>query len=120
MCTTTRTTKTATIRREIRITTDDDFGSHTVMAVIFEQHVGVKTTRSTSDVYVLTRLATDFGVGIRCVKSGSTGDGEARDVLLNAPGGGHTCDCAWGSYGGHKKPCRHIELALLACRERKI
>ena len=31
---------------------------------------------------------------------------DAYDVLLN--GRESTCDCKWGTYGGHKKPCRHI------------
>ena len=32
--------------------------------------------------------------------------GERYSVLLN--GRESTCDCKWGTYGGHKKPCRHV------------
>lgn len=31
---------------------------------------------------------------------------ERYDVLLDGPRS--TCDCKWGTYGGHKKPCRHV------------
>jgi hypothetical protein len=43
-----------------------------------------------------------------------------RHVLLNAPGGGHTCTCPWGSYKPNDKNCRHVEMCLQAVRENKF
>jgi hypothetical protein len=50
----------------------------------------VKGQHSTHDTYFVRRIPADFGVGFELEK---TGDAELRHVLLNAPGGGHTCDC---------------------------
>src|SRR5262249_11040136 len=108
-----RTTKAARITRTITVTADLDFGSRTTIAVVFEKHEGKKTTKCTSDAYLLERIPSQMGgIGVEVVKSGSTSEGEVYQVLLNAPGGGHDCTCPHGAYRGHVKPCRHVEAAL--------
>jgi hypothetical protein len=110
MQTTQRTTKAGVIRRDIEV---NRYNAGPALAHVTE----IKGDIITVDLYWLRRMPSDFGVYI-AVEKGETG--EVHDVLLNAPGGGHTCTCKWGTYKGHTKPCRHIETALLACKEQKI
>src|SRR5215469_16880494 len=118
MISTTRLTKAAHITRQIRISVEEDFGAPLTIAVVFEKHQGKKTTKCTSDAYVLRRIPSEIGgVGVEVEKAG---DPEARHVLLNQPGGGHSCTCKWGSYKGHVSACRHILAALQAVREGKL
>src|SRR5262249_12799707 len=114
----TRTTKQATITRQITISEERAPWGRTIYAQAFEQHHGNGQRKNVPDVSPLERIPSDFGLAVRVDKQ--LCEGESYDVLLNAPGGGHTCDCAWGSYGGHKKPCRHVEAALQAVREQKL
>jgi hypothetical protein len=112
MTTTTRQTKQARITRQIELS---DSLNGLVLAVVTEVHNGGQ--KITCDLYWLRRQPSDFGVAFTCEKAQ---DGASYDVLLNAPGGGHSCDCKWSSYRGHLKPCRHIEACLQAVRERKL
>jgi hypothetical protein len=116
--TATRATKQATITREIRVSADDAPWGRTVHASIFERKVLKTKTVLTSDVYTLERIPSDFGLAVRVNKQ--LAEGESYDVCLNMPGGGHSCDCPHGTYKGHVKPCRHIEAALQAVREKLI
>ena len=110
MLTRTRTTKTGEIKRTISAS----FAlAGTCEARITETH-GHKIT---TDTYLLSRQPSDFGIAFRVQKCDSE---DAYDVLLNQPGGGHSCDCRWGTYKGHIKPCRHIETCLQVIRERKL
>jgi hypothetical protein len=78
-----------------------------------ETKVGLTTT----DTYLLSRQPSHIGgVAFQVKKC----DGESYDVLLNQPGGGHSCTCKWGSYKAHIKNCRHMDLCIQALRERKI
>ena len=117
---TTRQTKAATIQRTITISQEREPWGVTVYASVFEQHHGKRTVKNISDVYVLVRHASDFGVYITAEKVVGESDGEIYDVCLNQPGGGHSCTCKWGAYGSHKKNCRHVEAALQAVREQKL
>lgn len=111
--TTTRQAKAATIRREIEIS--EPAPSGLILASVTEIHnAGQKIT---VDLYWIRRQASDFGLAF-AVEKGL--DGTVYDVLLNAPGGGHSCDCAHGCYGSHRKNCRHVECCLQAIREQKI
>ena len=117
--TTTRQTKAAAIRRTITVTADREPWGVTVYATMYEQHQGPRGAKNISDVYILSRIAgTAFGLGVHVEKQ--LGEAGSYDVLLNAPGGGHTCNCPHGTYRGHVKPCRHIEAALQAVRERLL
>jgi hypothetical protein len=69
------------------------------------------------DTYLLERQPSDFGVAFHVRKYSE--ENEQYDVCLNVPGGGHSCECKWATYKGHIKPCRHVEMALQALRERK-
>lgn len=110
MRTATRTTKSETIRRTISIAF--------ALAGTCEARVTEDNGRKiTTDSYLLSRQPSDFGIAFRVRKCDSE---DAYDVCLNAPGGGHTCDCKWGTYKGHIKPCRHVEVAIQAIRERQI
>lgn len=117
MLITTRTTKAGRIERRIEVTASDDFGSRTIFASVFEKRFLKTKAACECDVYILERRSSDFGLYVHVKKAGSTANGEEYDVLLNAPGGGHTCDCPHGTYKGHIKPCRHIECALAAARK---
>jgi hypothetical protein len=111
MTTATRATKAGPITRTITIT----------FALAGRCEVRVTETQGhkiTTDTYLLERQPSAFGVAFWVRKCSD--EREQYDVLLNAPGGGHTCDCKWATYKGHLKPCRHIEAALQAVRERKI
>jgi len=112
MTTATRTTKAGRITRTIDLS---DALNGMVLATVNEVHNdGVKIT---SDLYWLRRQPSAFGLAFTVEKAA---DKTAYDVCLNVPGGGHSCDCPWGSYGGHKKPCRHVEICLQTIRERKL
>jgi hypothetical protein len=109
MLTTTRTTRNATITRTISISF--------ALAGRCEARVTEQTdNKIVTDTYFLERQPSDFGVAFTVKKI----DGEQYDICLNVPGGGHSCDCKWQTYKGHIKPCRHLEMALQALRERKI
>ncbi len=110
MATATRKTKAGPITRSITITF--------ALGGTCEARVSEKQGDSTTtDTYLLSRQPSDFGIAFPVRKM----DEEASyDVCLNAPGGGHTCDCKWGTYKGHIKPCRHVEMAIQALRERKL
>jgi hypothetical protein len=113
MTTTTRQTKACKITRHLNL---GEAVNGLIAAGVTEVHHRTGEPKIVVDNYFLRRQPSDFGVAFQVEKFG----GETYDVLLNAPGGGHSCDCKWGCYGGHKKPCRHIELALQAVREHKI
>jgi hypothetical protein len=117
----TRTTKQATISRTITVSREVEPWGTTTYATVFEQHQGKRSVKNISDVYVLTRIAgVQFGLGVHVEKVAGQSEGQVYDVLLNGPGGGHSCDCPHGSYKGHVKPCRHIEAALQAVKEQKL
>jgi hypothetical protein len=104
-----RTTKAGPITRSITVTF--------ALAGRCEARVlETQGNKSTQDTYLLERQPSAFGVAFTVRKI----DGEQYDVCLNVPGGGHSCDCKWATYKGHIKPCRHIEMALQACREQKL
>src|SRR5262249_25463687 len=110
MTTTTRQTKSATIARVITVS----------FALAGRCEVCVRETthgKTTTDTYLLERQPSDIGgIAFQVKKC----DGESYDVLLNQPGGGHSCTCKWGSYKAHIKNCRHMDLCIQALRERKI
>jgi hypothetical protein len=81
---------------------------HGAVLCTVTETAGGKTTCS---LYWLRRQPSDFGLAFQIEKPA---EGLVYDVLLNGPGGGHTCDCPWGAYKGHVKACRHIEACLLA------
>jgi hypothetical protein len=111
MCTATRTTKAGPISREVTIT----------FALAGRCEVRVVETQGhkiTSDTYLLERQPSQFGVAFTVRKCSD--EREQYDVLLNAPGGGHSCDCKWGTFKSYIKNCRHVDLCLQAVREQKI
>lgn len=111
MATATRTTKAGQITRSITVT----------FAIAGRCEVRVSETQgnnTTTDTYLLSRQPSDFGIAFTVRKMDD--EGESYDVLLNAPGGRHSCDCKWGTYKSHIKPCRHVEMAIQALRERKL
>jgi hypothetical protein len=107
MLTQTRTTKAGTIEREIRLSRDTQ--GRLWAAVTETKHLKTKANVSL-DLYDLTPIAADFGVGIRVDKT--TGAGESYDVNLSEALG-DSCSCPAGSYRGE---CRHIQLAREAKR----
>jgi hypothetical protein len=110
MTTATRTTKAGQIERQIEVSVDDAFG-RTVYATVFEKkHLKTKTV-CTSDVYILTRIPADFGIGIRVDKQ--LADGESYDVNLSRALGDMCC-CPAGSYRGE---CRHLAMCREAVRK---
>jgi|SRR5215475_14172756 len=118
MTTATRTTKAATITRTITISREQEPWGVTVFAQVFEQHHGKRSTKNISDVYILTRIPADFGVGVHVSKQ--LGEMGEYDVLVATQGGYHECDCPHMTYRPNSKPCRHIEAAIQALREHKI
>jgi hypothetical protein len=108
--TTTRRTKAATITR----TTTISFALCGTCEVRVSETKGNTTT---TDTYLLTRQPSDFGVAFSIRKCDST---DTYDVCLNMLGGGHSCDCKWGTYKSHIKPCRHVEACLQALREHQL
>jgi|SRR5579884_1539183 len=110
MTTATRTTKAGKITR---ILSYGEAVNGLLAASCTEAHSAGKIT---SDTYFLRRQPSDFGVAFTVEKT----DGTVYDALLNAPGGGHSCDCPHGTYRPNSKPCRHVEMCLQALRERKI
>jgi hypothetical protein len=116
---TTRATKAATIDRTINVTAEREPWGVTVYATVFEHQVGRRTIKNISDVYILSRIEADFGIGIRVEKH--TGTGAVYHVnLSNGQLAYDECDCAWGSYGGNRKACRHVEACKQAIREGKL
>ncbi len=109
MNTVTRTTKAGTTIRTVSIS----FALAGRCEVRVCETQGHKTTTTT---YLLARQPSDFGAGFQVRKLGDLE--ETYDVLLN--GRETSCNCSWGTYQSHLKPCRHIEMALQACRECKI
>lgn len=115
MTTSTRTTKAGQIYRLLSL---GDAVNGLLAASVCETKIGKKANTTTCDTYYIRRIRSEIGgVAFEIEK---TGDAEVRHVLLNAPGGGHTCDCKWGTYQPNGKPCRHVEMCLQALRERKF
>jgi hypothetical protein len=113
MTTTKRTTKAGEITRRITITF--------ALAGRCEARVSeCQRGKWTDDVYLLERQTSAFGVAFKVRKMSGDNEGETYDVLLNAPGGGHSCDCKWGTFKSHMKWCRHVDLCLQAVREQKV
>src|SRR5579884_1544844 len=86
MATATRTTKAGPITRSITIS----------FALADRCEVCVRGTQNnltTTDTYLLSRQPSDFGIAFSVREVDA--EGERYDVLLNAPGGRHTCDCKW-------------------------
>jgi hypothetical protein len=83
--------------------------------------VAVETVKSaktiTTDLYFVRQQVSDIGgMAFHFEKMGDASS--TYDVLLNAPGGGHTCEC-WGSMRWTPKtgkPCRHVTAALQIIR----
>jgi hypothetical protein len=117
--TTTRTTKAATIARTITISHANACGRCEVRVTETP-----KGKPAVTDNYLLERMPSDFGIAfsVRKLTDWHTGVGgdATYAVCLNMPGGGHSCDCKWGSYKAHVKNCRHVDLCLQALRERKF
>jgi hypothetical protein len=111
MTTTTRTTKAGPISRTITI-------SHALAGRCEVRVTEVQNGKRTEDTYLLERMASDFGTAFSVRKFAEGGD--TYDVLLNGPGGHHSCDCKWGTYKSHVKNCRHVDLCLQALREKKF
>jgi len=110
---TVRHTKAGIIERRIFLSVDEDFGSRTVIAVVFEKkHLKTKAV-CTSDAYILSRIPADFGVGVHVEKAGSTAEGEAYDVNIS-DALGHQCSCPAGAY--YRGECRHMAIAREAIR----
>jgi hypothetical protein len=110
MATATRTTKAGPITRSITVS----------FALAGRCEVCVRETQgdnTTTDTYLLSRQLSQIGGSAFRVRKI---DGESYDVLLNKPGGGHSCTCKWGSYKAHIKNCRHMDLCIQAVRERKL
>ncbi|SRR5579871_695360 len=107
----TRTTKAGNITRTIEIAPPN---GGPLLATVVEQ-LGHKIDVQS---YWLTRIRSQ--IGGMAFQLEKFDDGTIYDVLLNAPGGGHTCDCKWGSFKPNAKPCRHVEMCLQALRERKV
>jgi SWIM zinc finger len=98
------TRKTARKQREIT--------RHLTIVQPFVNGVGqiciTETTDGVPDVkdYTVTRLVTDFGIGLEWLNP----EGATYHVNLN--GEHSTCDCPWGTYRSHLKPCRHVSASL--------
>jgi hypothetical protein len=112
MTTTTRTTKAGPIQRSITIT-------HALCGRCEVRVTEVQRGKRTEDTYLLEQLPSQIGGVVFTVRKFADG-GDSYQVLLNAPGGGHSCDCKWDCYGSHKKNCRHVDLCLQALREKKF
>jgi hypothetical protein len=76
-------------------------------------HVGhaLGTLRITQDgraeVYSLSPIAGDYGVGVRFEKFGAAEGDESYEVLIE--GGRATCSCKAGTFNGY---CKHADCAL--------
>jgi SWIM zinc finger len=68
----------------------------------------VETTDGVPDVkdYSVARLVTDFGTGLEWVNP------EGMTYHVNLNGEQSTCDCPWGTFKAHLKPCRHVAAGL--------
>lgn len=113
--TTTRTTKAETITRSIAVSQSTN---GTCAASVSEVHHRKSQPKIDSDTYFLRLIRSDIG-GI-ALEVEKLGESELHHVLLRASGNGHACDCKWGTYKGHVKPCRHVEMCLQALLEGKI
>jgi hypothetical protein len=118
MLTATRQTKQATITRTISVCQEKEPWGVVTYATVFEHHEGKRSTKNISDVYVLTRIEADFGIGIRVEKY--SGEGAVYHVnIANGQTLSDECDCPWGCLG-RGKPCRPIEACRQAIREGKL
>ena len=83
--------------------------------VAVETHKSAKSI--VTDLDFVRQQVSDFGgMAFHFEKMGDASF--TYDVLLNAPGGGHTCEC-WGSLRWAPKtgkPCRHVQAALQIIR----
>jgi len=105
---TTRTTKAATITRRIELSLRMDM---TTQACVTET-THLKTKDNTViTLYTLTRIDTDFGVGVEVTKQFSE-DGEVYHVHLDKTLG-DSCTCPAGVYKG---ACRHLDMTREAVR----
>jgi hypothetical protein len=113
--TATRTTKSETITRSIAVS---QAKNGTCAASISEVHHRKGEPKIESDTYFLRLIRNQLG-GI-AVEVEKLGKSELHHVRLNTSGVVHTCDCKWGTYKGHAKPCRHVEMCLQAIQEGKL
>lgn len=65
--------------------------------------------------YHVTVFRADFGIGLAW-----DNQDEGKTYHTNLDGKNSTCDCPWGTYGGHKKPCRHVAAGLVLLAEGKL
>jgi hypothetical protein len=107
MMTQERTTKAGRIERDIRVSRDTQ--GHLWAAVTETRHLKTKSN-VTLDLYNLTPIPADFGIGVQIDKT--TGEGESYDVNLS-DALGDSCTCPAGTYRGE---CRHLALAREAKR----
>jgi hypothetical protein len=82
--------------------------------------LGILTVKQggTSTMYVVSRVAADFGLGFAVRKVGE--DGQTYHANLAIHGGHHSCDCAHGCYRPWAKPCRHLAALALLHRLGKV
>jgi hypothetical protein len=113
--TATRTTKNETITRSIAIATA---ANGTCVASVTEAHKRKSEPKLLLDTYFLRSIVSK--IGGTAIEIEKLGESEVHHVLLEARGNGHKCDCKWGTYKSHVKPCRHVEMCLQAIQEGKI
>jgi len=113
MTTATRTTKSETITRSIAVS---KAANGTCAASISEVHHRKSEPKIESDTYFLRLIRNQLG-GI-AVEVEKLGESELHHVRLHGHSG--ECDCKWGTFKSHLKPCRHVEMTLQAVREGKL
>jgi hypothetical protein len=111
----TRTTKSEIITRSIAIS---QAKNGTCAASVSEVHHRKSEPKIVSDTYFLRLIRSHIG-GI-ALEVEKLGESELHHVRLSARGNDHNCDCKWGTYKSHLKPCRHVEMCLQALREGKL
>lgn len=60
-----------------------------------------------ADVYSVSPIASDYGIGVRFEKFGAADGDESYEVLISE--GGATCSCKAGIFNGY---CKHADCAL--------
>ena len=108
--TATRTTKTETITRVI---TSGEICGTCLVTVTEAHHRKRGEPRMEHQSYLLRPIANQL-VGL-AVEVEKMGEAELHHVRLHKHS--HECDCKWGTYKGHIKPCRHVEMCLQAIQE---
>jgi len=76
----------------------------------------VKGRKVEEKTYACTVFRCDFGIGMAWE---NTDEGKTYHVNLDGPHRS-TCDCPWGTYGCHKKPCRHVAAGLTLQAEGRL